>query len=81
MPIVTPAGPTVMDFLFALCLSEHIVCHHLVQQEALKQLPSSQGMNNTYDSLRGHAVGCWGEQAPPDHPQSLVCGKAACKVG
>lgn len=43
MPIVTSAGPILMDFLFAL--SKHIVCHHLVLQEALKQLPSFQGMN------------------------------------
>lgn len=52
MPIVPPAGPILMDFLFALCVSEHIVCRHLVLQEAIKQLPSSQGMNNTYDSWR-----------------------------
>lgn len=80
MPVVTPAGPFLMDFLFALCVSEHIVCCHLVLQEAIKQLPSSRGMSNTYDSLGAHAVWCWGRQAPPGHPQSLACGKAACKV-
>lgn len=65
MPIVTLAGLILMDFLFAL--SEHIICHHLVLQEALKQLPSSQGMNNTYDSLGGSGVLGWAgtTRSPP----------------
>lgn len=31
--------------------------------------------------LGGRAVGCWGRQALPGHPQSLARRKAACEVG